>query len=246
MLSIVRATILFLAISCLFPLPAVGQSDFVLKPEPLPEPPAEVGNWYLRGDIAYQINRDPTITYNEAVAPLNFGYAELDHSGRIGIGGGRRIGEILRADVTADFSFPTDFTGGTVAPCSPATCATLETADMWSLAVLANAYLDLGHYSGFSPYIGAGLGFSYMHWDYSGGLGSYSDDDVRFTWALMAGLSYDINANWTVDAGYRFLHTPEGEIVGNNAALSGPIRFDDLKAHTLRFGVRFTPGGPEG
>ena len=88
MLSIVRATILLFAMSCLFPLSAAGQSDFVLEPEPLPEPPEEVGNWYLRGDIAYAVNRDPAITYNEAVAPLNFGYAELDDTGRIGIGGG--------------------------------------------------------------------------------------------------------------------------------------------------------------
>ncbi len=244
MLRIVQATVLLFGMSCLIPIHAAAQSELVIDPEPLPEPPEEVSSWYLRGDIAYAVNDDPDITYNEAVAPLKFGYAELDETARIGIGVGRRIGDLLRADLTAELSTSAELSGGTVAPCSPATCATVETADMWSLALLANAYLDLGHYAGFSPYIGAGLGFTYMNWEYGGGLGSYSNDDVQFTWALMAGLGYDIDANWAVDIGYRFLHTPEGEIVSNNAVLSGPIRFDDLKAHTFRLGVRFTPGGP--
>lgn len=246
MLKIVRASAVIFGVFCLLPVAAAGQSVPVIVPEPLPEPPPEVSDWYLRGDIAYVIGSEPDVIYNEKAAPLKFGYAELDDTARIGVGIGRRIGDVLRADLTADFSFRTGFSGGTVAPCSPATCVTQERADMWSTAVMANAYLDLGYYAGFSPYIGAGLGVSYMNWDYNGGLGKYSGDDVRLIWAAMAGISYDVNANWTLDAGYRFLDIPEGNLVANNSALSGPIRFEDLMSHTIRFGVRYSPGGPEG
>ncbi len=242
MATIARATLAGIAVYLSLAQAAFGQSFPVIEPEPLPEPPEEIGSWYLRGDIAYAISNEPDVIYNETAAREKFGYAELDDIATFGVGVGRRIGDWFRADLSVDVGTETELTGGTVGPCGPATCATLEQADMWMVSLLANGYADLGYYDGFSPYIGAGIGFSYLDWDYRGGLGSFSNEDVRFTYALMAGVSFDVNSNWTIDAGYRFLHVPEGNLVDDNAALSGDIRFEDLMSHNFRVGVRYTFG----
>jgi opacity protein-like surface antigen len=229
-------------ISAMSGLPALAQSLPIIEPEPLPEPPEELGAWYLRGDIAYVANGEPDVIYNEAVGAENFGYADIDDTARIGVGLGRRFGDWFRSDITLDYAVETGLTGGTIGPCSPATCATVERADVTMLSLMMNGYASLGHYEGFSPYVGAGVGFSYMSWDYNGGLGNYANEDVRFTYALMAGLAYDVNSNWTVDAGYRFVHVMEGHLIDDNAALNGDIRFEDLMSHEVRLGVRYTFG----
>lgn len=225
------------------PVSAACAQDFpIIEPEPLPEPPEEIGAWYLRGDIAYVPESETDVIYNEDAGRLNFGYADLEDTARIGVGLGRRFGDYFRADMTLDFSAETSLTGGTVGPCGPATCATVERTDTTMFALMLNGYANIGYFNGFSPYVGAGVGFAYMNWDYNGGLGNYSNEDVRFAYALMAGLSYDINPNWTVDAGYRFFNIPEGNFVDDNAALSGDIRYEDLASHELRLGVRYTFG----
>jgi opacity protein-like surface antigen len=225
-----------------FAITAQAQSFPVIEPEPLPEPPEEIGAWYLRGDIAYVVNEDTNGIYNEDVGRLNFGYADVDNTARIGFGLGRRFGDWFRSDVTLDYMAETRLTGGTVGPCGPATCATVERADVSAVSLMLNGYASLGYFEGFSPYVGAGVGFVYLNWDYRGGLGNFSDEDVRFAYALMAGLSYDVNSNWTVDAGYRFLNVPEGNIVDDNAVLNGDIRFENLMSHEVRLGVRYTFG----
>jgi opacity protein-like surface antigen len=182
------------------------------------------------------------VIYNENVSRQSFGYADLSDAARIDVGVGRRFGDWFRTDLTLEYAAESDLRGGTVGPCGPATCATVERADMQMFSLMVNGYADLGFYNGFSPYIGAGAGLSYLNWDYRGGLGNFSNEDVRFTYALMAGLSYDVNANWTIDAGYRFLNVPEGNMVDNNAALGGDIRYEDLMSHEVRVGFRYTFG----
>lgn len=242
MVTFVRNVFAGIAVGLLLPLSAQGQSLPLIEPEPLPEPPEVIGAWYLRGDIAYVANSDADVIYNEDAGRLRFGYTDISESARISAGIGRRFGDWFRSDLTLDYVAETDLRGGTVAPCGPASCATVERADLNMLSLMMNGYADIGYVNGFSPYIGAGAGFSYMNWDYRGGLGNYSNEDVRFTYALMAGVSYDANANWTIDVGYRFLGVPEGNIVDDNAALSGDIRYEDLISHEARIGFRYTFG----
>jgi len=229
-------------VSVSFALVAQAQSLPVIEPEPLPEPPEEIGAWYLRGDIAYVVNEDSNVYYNEAASRETFGYADVDNTARVGVGIGRRFGDWFRTDLTLDYMAESRLSGGTIGPCGPATCATVERADVSAASLMLNGYANFGYFAGFSPYLGAGVGLSYLNWDYRGTLGNYSNEDVRFAYALMAGLSYDVNSNWTVDAGYRFLNVPEGNIVDDNAVLDGDIRFENLMSHEVRLGVRYTFG----
>jgi opacity protein-like surface antigen len=120
---------------------------------------------------------------------------------------------------------------------------------------MANAYVDLGTYGYFTPYVGGGIGGSYVKWkdlhnvacqDDGGGC----DGEVihggkgnwRFSYALMAGASIDVTCNVKADIGYRFLHVSGGEMFGYNSN-GGPGRDKGFNVHEARVGARYLFGG---
>ena len=68
----------------------------------------------------------------------------------------------------------------------------------------ANLYWDIETGTAFRPFIGGGLGASFIYADYTTGGTSYSDSTTGFAWNAGAGLAYDINESVTVDLAYRF------------------------------------------
>lgn len=59
------------------------------------------------------------------------------------------------------------------------------------------------------PYIGAGLGFSYIDVSISATstARSYSNDDTVFAWQILAGVEIDLTNNLSMDIGYRYFAT---------------------------------------
>jgi opacity protein-like surface antigen len=231
------------------------------------EVPVEVGTgWYLRGDIGYNFsddadgsfdfrNFDPvTATYSQN----SFATADLQNQFTWSIGAGYNFTDWLRADVTFDY-FTLGFDGTTVSPlpCSTApafagtTCRSADSADGYALSFLANGYVDLGTYVGITPYVGAGLGYTYVNWDTlsdstfcvggacPGGNALFAqtthggDDSWRFTYALMAGVAYDLTQEIKVDVGYRYRHVEGGDM----------FQFDPATILAGATGVQGTDGG---
>jgi len=62
------------------------------------------------------------------------------------------------------------------------------------------------------PYIGLGLGFSYIDWSLSTSspVHSISNDDTVFAWQMLAGVEIDLTKNFALDIGYRFFATESG------------------------------------
>ncbi len=131
-----------------------------------------------------------------------------------------------------------------------------------SMLVLANAYLDLGNWYGITPYVGAGAGLNvlYQHaamtWYMGNGLpfagltftdpfsgatylqnldSKFEGTHLRFAYAFMGGLAYDIDNHWKVDVGYRY--TNLGKITGVDQ-YNTPIS-KDLTSHQVRIGFRY-------
>jgi opacity protein-like surface antigen len=221
-------------------------------PQPIPMAPPVVGGWYLRGDIGYKIWSDPEVDWDDSGAGIEFDDEDLDDTFMIGVGAGYRFNEWFRTDVTLDYEFPADFEGSS--PC-PAPCggagATVnsEIAEISAWTTLANVYLDLGNYSGFSPYVGAGAGVALVMVDdivtEDSSTGTFTsidgDEEWNFAWALMAGLAYDFTPQMTVDLGYRYLNL--GEVSSDTVPLGagdGDFTYDDLQAHEIRVGLRYT------
>lgn len=118
------------------------------------------------------------------------------------------------------------------------TCTGSFKASLKSYDVLANGYFDIGTWYGITPYVGAGIGLSFGHYQtaatYTQADGSSYNISVtnpvttatynlyydrfssgnyyNFAFALMAGIAYDIFPHTKLDIGYRYLN--EGKVFG--------------------------------
>ncbi len=158
--------------------PTAQAADLFALPEApeVPEGPVEWGsNWYLRGDVGFQ----------EVSIPALSGYFEpLSRQDIVsgGVGGGYQFNDWLRADVTIDRSvfrksrmtgqywcpyelrgLVDQVTGYQVGVFSNPndTCSQFGSASLTRTSVMANAYVDIVHFWGFTPYVGAGVGMTY-------------------------------------------------------------------------------------
>lgn len=203
----------------------------------------------------------------------SFDTGSLSKDFTFGAGIGYRYNDWLRADLTAD-GFRTRFDGTTSSdsPCvdplfDPAYagtgCRTDDGAEGYAVSVMANGYVDLGTYVGLTPYIGAGAGYTYVSWsdlDSSpvcvAGTGSCpgteladvehgGESDWRFSYAVMAGLAYDVNKNLKLDVGYKYRHIAAGNMFGfdegsRDLGASGVQGEDtDLSQHEVKVGLRY-------
>jgi opacity protein-like surface antigen len=242
--------------------------------------PVEVGNgWYLRGDIGYAFTKgangnftyrtfDPvTSTYGQSA----FATGGIDMDLSYGLGFGYQYNEFLRGDLTVD-AFSGRFDGTTVSatPCLPdpsyvgTTCRSEDGASFTAVSVMANGYVDLGTYAGFTPYVGAGAGVTHMAWNDltnqtycvgatcppPGGVVTTvthpGEDSWRFTYAFMGGVAFDISRNLKLDVGYRYTRVAAGDMFGWDAGTAGAGatgvqgRDPGFDKHDVRVGLRYS------
>jgi opacity protein-like surface antigen len=155
---------------------------------------------------------------------------------------------------------------GVITPTPTGDCYRVDSTTMTSWTGLLNAYGDLGKWFGVTPYLGGGVGLTNIrttsaenwfwgsglpygvgnnytsstgvsfHYGYRGNVGP-SQNLTNFSWALMAGLSYDIAPHIKLDVGYRYLNM--GSVTSINSA-GNPARVA-VDAQEVRAGLRFTP-----
>ncbi|MFZ1775331.1 MAG: outer membrane beta-barrel protein [Rhizobiaceae bacterium] len=239
--------------------------------------PVEIGNgWYLRGDVGYAVSVSTgTVSYRTFTAPNTYGAAVFD-TARIstglnyGVGFGYRFTDYLRADFTGE-RINGRFAGTTTSatPCLPTapyvgtTCRSEDASSFVGGAAMVNAYADLGTISGFTPYVGAGAGLTYLRWNSltnstfcvdggvvcpAGLIATTAHDgnaSWRFTWALMAGMSYDMTKNTKLDFGYKYRRVSGGNMFQFDAAsvaagASGVQGTDSgFSQHEFKVGLRY-------
>lgn len=226
--------------------------------------------WYVRGDLSASLFRRPAARYLDGV---NFAPAEWvdlrNTRASTAFGGGLGFGfkyKWLRLDATLDLRSTSRFSGfappegnwGYVGPLPVP--AREERFGVTGQTALLNAYLDLGSFSGVTPYVGAGIGVARLS------ASNYVSTPVpaaallgeatvipnltgtvkwNLAWATMAGLTVDLTPQVKLDLGYRYLHM-------------GALRFADtaggayrttVAAHEVRIGLRYMFGdglGPVG
>lgn len=238
--------------------------------------PVEVGNgWYLRGDVGYtgKLSREEP-TFNTFSVANNYRAGTVTGSSvsddiSAGIGIGYIFSDLIRADATLDVfkgGFTTNGTGlDTCAIASPAntSCSFSKTGEYRNYMAMANAYVDLGTISGFTPYVGAGAGFTKVQYRTATSVGTCVDgigacgtmanvisshtgqSEWRKTWALMAGVSYDLTHNVKIDLGYKYSKIGSGDNYAYNAeaitagAVGSQGRDGGFERHEIRAGMRF-------
>lgn len=229
---------------------------------------ANASGWYIRGDLGYNTSMDggkPTLKTwdfgNETATTSAFDQNRFSKDFTLNAGGGYQFNDFLRTDLTLDY-FRTSFSGASDwERCGDkaSTKCLYKGQDMTALGLLVNGYVDLGTYWGFTPYLGAGAGTSYVKWgdvnqsvdcrrcdvndpmlDHEGA------DSWRFTYALMAGTSYDLTDRLKMDFGYRFSQIASGDMFQFNGyeqadgAFGAKAKDKGLTRHEFRTGLRLT------
>ncbi len=234
----------------------------VVEPEPLPEPVVLGGNWYLRGHIGVS-NQQVDELYNVLFDDPNltaFAVEKKDFNSALfaGAGVGYRWNQWLRTDATAEYRFKSKFKGldrYTNPTAVPPNGTNDYRASKSEILLMANAYVDMGTWYGFTPYLGAGVGTS------RNTISGFTDTNVpaagfatasdkskwNFAWALYAGFGYDITERLTLDVAYRYLNLGDGitgdivPSVGPNL-VNNPMHFKDITSHDVMIGLRYALG----
>ncbi|QIB33344.1 outer membrane protein [Ancylobacter pratisalsi] len=193
----------------------LGAADDLLAKAPTVE---DSSGWYLRGDVGYVFNETPDWS------ALNFNSTDpaLGDAWLLGVGAGFRVTDWLRVDATADYRTEADYTTAGLS------------ADYSVATFMANAYIDLGTWNGFTPYVGAGIGAGFASFDDIdfGGSRLGSTDGWGLAWGLMAGVAVSLGPNWMLDVGYRYLAL-------DGVDLGGAMPDFDQSAHEIRIGARY-------
>ena len=96
---------------------------------------------------------------------------------------------------------------------------------------MANIYFDYLTCTPWTPYVGAGMGVSYLKVDN----GDYARSGYRLAWQVMGGMTYDINSHWALDLGYRYADLGRVRIANDEAVTKVSAR-----DHEIMFGARYT------
>ena len=115
---------------------------------------------------------------------------------------------------------------------------------------LANAFVDLGTWNCFTPFVGVGIGGAYNTMaDFTdvnpttGGFGfGRNPSEWHLAWALYAGVAYNVSKTLKVDLTYRYLNY--GSITDTIDCIGGcthdSYKFDKLYSHDIMLGLRWT------
>jgi opacity protein-like surface antigen len=195
----------------------------------------------------------------------DLGSATLDDTWTLGGGIGYYFTPSIRGDITYDHRFEADASGSV--PAGPALDGG-RTFGIESDVVLFNLYYDFNRSGRFSPYLGAGVGFTFN--STTNGATSAcvactgtidEGEDTDFAAALMAGFTTRLSGGPSViggsskdgpvaisggrslylDAGYRFLYLGDvttGQIV-NTIPVNEAVKAENITAHEFRVGLRY-------
>lgn len=244
-----------------------------LPPAPIAAPIAEASGWYLRGDIGVGVLNSSKPYYSDNAPGFTFHDPEFAPQVFGGVGVGYQFNSWLRFDVTGEYRFSAGSRGFTFHDTyrlddgATTFAGTNKVTGKFTAAVfLANAYLDLGTWHGFTPFIGAGVGWASKTLDsvkdnsYAtavtnatgvitnnsfviGNAGSKTTSS--FAWALMAGVGVDVSQNMKLEVGYRYLNL--GKIETGVFACNGcayTMKVKDADSHEMKVGLRYMFGAP--
>lgn len=257
-----------------------------LPPEPLP-PPIEIGGgWYLRGDVGVGATQFNKIVTTQEGGALPAGYrvdeTSISDSYFAGAGVGYQFNAFLRGDITAEYrggnhlrftdsadtyrnfngvSVPTfDKNGAEVFENTGKPWKSIDSynANLASVVVMANGYIDLGTWYGVTPYVGGGVGSAFHRvsgfsdFGAGGAQGGYGfapeKHFTNFAWNAQAGLAYSVTPNLKLEVGYRYMNLGDsklGTIKCFNSGCNVPFSYvaKDITSHDVKIGMRWLLGG---
>jgi opacity protein-like surface antigen len=261
-----RLTILTLGLVASLAANAARAADYY-QPPPQPvyiQPPPVIEEfasaWYLRGDVGLGMMRSNQMEYiqNPATPPNDFKIenSSIGNAFFVGGGVGYEFNNWLRFDGTAEYrsKAPVYAFGSYVAACNNpiagGSCLDTYQGYVSSWVFLANAYVDLGTWNCFTPFVGAGIGaarntlsdFTDVNVPTGGrGIGR-NTSEWHPAWALHAGVAYNVTKNFKVELAYRYLDL--GSVSDSIDCIGGcnadSYKFNRLTSQDIKLGLRWT------
>jgi opacity protein-like surface antigen len=257
-MSSTRLTLSILAAAAL--LAAAGSAhgaDYTPPPPPpvyAPPPQPCCNTWYLRGFVGIGLNGSYDLEYikNPANPPNNF---HIEHNSIadayfLGGGAGYEFNNWLRFEATAEYRAKTQVNAFGSYTFNGGTFGDQYQGNLSSWIFLANAFVDLGTWDCFTPFVGAGVGGAYNTMSDLTDIGIFTSgrgigrnsSDWNLAWALYAGMSYEVSKNFKIDLTYRYLNygsvTDTIDCVGGCNADS--YKFKNLYSNDIMLGLRWT------
>lgn len=210
-------------------------------------------NWYLRGQVGVGINGNYDLDY--IINPANsndFHFEQHSIADTYFIGGGAGIewNDWLRFDVTAEYRAKTQIKAYGSYTNGGGTYGDSYTGDLKSWVFLANAFVDLGTWECFTPFVGAGIGGAYVTManltdtgiGTSGRGTGRNSSQWNLAWALYAGVGYNVTKNLTIDLTYRYLNYGEvtDAIDCEGGCNADSYKFSNLHSNDIMLGLRWT------
>ena len=217
---------------------------------PTAEQPVEWGSgWYLRGDLGFSRDTTPPLNLDMSTS------TKSKNSGwQSGLAVGYKVNNWFRVDAGLEYVNPLHMTTTSTniscqvgaSPIYNATgvvtgsskvlsnCYGVQNMSQTRWNALVNGYVDLGTWSGITPYIGAGIGINRqvtagnIRYFYTGGTVGYAPTwtdpftlvayapnwnanytpktHTNMAWALMGGVAIDVSEHTKLDVGLRYLN----------------------------------------
>ena len=228
-----------------------------VQPPPPPEPCCDT--WYLRGFVGAGINSKGSLDVTPFPADTSIVSNSLADSYFIGAGVGYNWNSWLRFDVTAEYRAKSHISALIASQPGGAGPVAVDQYDgnLSSWVVLANAFVDLGTWDCWTPFVGAGIGGAYNtisnftdvtpNVDAFGATGSSfgigrGTSTWNLAWALYAGVSYSVTKNLNIDLTYRYLNygSAKETVDCNGGTGCNDFTFKNLHSNDIMLGMRWT------
>jgi opacity protein-like surface antigen len=243
---------------------AAGFAADIIEEPPVIEPEVIVaaGGWYLRGDLGMsnqQLHGGLSNELFDTVDTLEFldeGHFSSAPTFQVGVG--YQWNEWMRFDATAQYRGKSEFSAldryEVVDDGDPTTWdgANDYSAKKSEWLLLANAYVDLGTFSGITPYVGGGLGMSRntisdfrdVNTPNNGVAYGNGHSQWEFAWALHTGVAMDVTERMSFDLGYSYINMGDAasdDVVAFDGTnnVKNPMKFEEITSHDLKFGLRY-------
>ena len=221
----------------------------------VPPPPPSDRGLYFKAYVG-QANPDVGNIWTPAFDNNTFSvfHKDIKSSPLYGIGIGYKRNHWLRFDLTGEYRGDALFVAQDSYPAGATFIAGTNEyqADIRSWLGLANAYWDIVTWCGFTPYVGAGIGFATLTVDglkdvnvpNLGVAYGASNTGTNFAWAIHAGLVFDVSDRFAVDLAYRYadLGDAKSGVVTNYLGVVDPtatLHIKDITSNDLLLGVRY-------